>query len=385
MVSAIIVAAGSGKRFGGPKQFEEVFGKPLIYYSLLAFQSHPGVDDIVLVMPEEFLEVGETLKAHFKKLVHVVRGGEERGDSVFEGLEVAQGETVLIHDGARPLVDVGLIGRVIDALENHKAVVPALSPSDTVKELSAGHAKGALNRSKLLLIQTPQGFERTLLISSYEKAFKAKVYATDDSTIVEEYGNVASTVVPGSPRNLKVTTREDLRRVEGLLSSGIRLGFGYDVHELVDGRELWLGGVKVPFEKGLLGHSDGDVVVHAVIDALLGAAGLPDIGRQFPDSDPEYKDIRSLLLLKKTGSMVKEKGFSILDIDATLALERPKIAPHADEMAGTMADALSVPSDSISVKGKRGEGLGPVGEGRAAVCYAVALLLSGSSSLQEVE
>jgi 2-C-methyl-D-erythritol 4-phosphate cytidylyltransferase/2-C-methyl-D-erythritol 2,4-cyclodiphosphate synthase len=381
MISAVIVAAGIGKRFGGPKQFEEVFGKPLIYYSLLAFQSHPKVDEIVLVLPEAFLEAGESLKARFPKLAYVVQGGEERGDSVVEGLEVAQGDRVLIHDGVRPLVDLDLIGRVIDALRDHPAVVPALAPQDTVKRLEGGRAAGTLDRSTLLLIQTPQGFEKNLLVSSYEKALAEKFFATDDSGIVERYGNTPAFVVPGSPRNLKVTSREDMKQVEGLLSEGIRLGFGYDVHELVDGRDLWLGGVRIPFEKGLLGHSDGDVVVHAVIDALLGAAGLPDIGQQFPDTDPRSRGIRSLRLLETVGTILEQENSEILDIDVTVVIERPKIAPRADEMSSAMANALGIPSDSITIKGKRGEGLGPVGEGRAVVCYAVALLLSGPPAL----
>jgi 2-C-methyl-D-erythritol 4-phosphate cytidylyltransferase/2-C-methyl-D-erythritol 2,4-cyclodiphosphate synthase len=385
MTSAIIVAAGRGTRFGGPKQLEEVFGRPLIYYSLLAFQSHPEVDEIILVLSDDLLDAGETLKGQFSKLAHVVKGGEERGDSVLEGLSVARGENVLIHDGARPMVDQALIGRVIAALKEHKAVVSALAPDDTVKEFKDGHARGTLDRSKLLLIQTPQGFQRMLLVSSYEKAFEEKFYATDDSGVVEKFGHKTSFVVPGNPGNLKVTRREDLDRVEGLLSEGIRLGFGYDIHELVDGRELWLGGVRIPFEKGALGHSDGDTLVHAVIDALLGAAGLPDIGQQFPDSDPNYKDIRSLFLLKEVRNMLQKKGLAVLDIDATVLIERPMVAPHVEEMAKTMADHLGIPRDSVSVKGKRGEGLGPVGEGRAVVAHAVALLLSGPSSLQEVK
>jgi 2-C-methyl-D-erythritol 4-phosphate cytidylyltransferase/2-C-methyl-D-erythritol 2,4-cyclodiphosphate synthase len=385
MVSAVIVAAGSGRRFGGVKQFEEVFGRPLIDYSLLAFQSHPGVDEIVLVFPEEFVDAGETLKCRYSKLTHVVKGGEERGDSVSEGLEVARGEDVLIHDGARPLVDLDTIGRVIGALRDHRAVIPALMPSDTVKTLSAGHAKGSLDRSTLLLVQTPQGFQRSLLVSAYRKAFEEGFYATDDSGIVERYSNVSAYVVPGSPRNLKVTVKEDLNRVRGLLSQGIRLGFGYDIHELVKGRDLWLGGVRIPFEKGLLGHSDGDVLTHAVIDALLGAAGLPDIGQQFPDTEAEYKDIRSLLLLERTRNLLQKNGFSVLDVDATVVIELPKIAPYTEEIRGQLSKPLGIPRESVIVKGKRGEGLGPVGEGRAAAAYAVALLLSSARGLEEVE
>lgn len=372
-VSAVIVAAGRGTRFGGLKQFAPLLGRPLIHHTLAPFQAHPGVDEIVLVLPQEALDRGDALQELFSKLARVVPGGAERSDSVRRGVEAARGEWVLVHDGARPCLRPALISRILEALARHPAAAPYLPVRDTLKRKANDHLEGWIPRDKAVAVQTPQGFHRELLLRAHRRASRA---FTDDTTLVEEVLGVRALGVPGDPENLKVTVPEDLARAEGVLRRWLRIGLGWDAHRLVPGRPLILGGVEIPFDRGPVGHSDGDALIHAVIDALLGAAALGDIGTHFPDSDPAYAGISSLELLRRTQALLARRGILVLQVDAVVVLERPKLAPYRARMIDNLARVLSLPPHRISVKAKTAEGMGAVGRGKGIEAQAVALILA---------
>ncbi len=293
-----------------------------------------------------------------------VPGGERRQDSVYHGLCALADDIdfVLVHDGARPFVSPEVITRVKDALERGaKAVVPCVRPKDTIRT-----AETTLDRSKLYAVQTPQGFDAKLLRRCYEKILADGIEVTDDAGAAE-YCGIRAEIVEGDYANYKITTPEDLPEL-----ARYRFGSGYDLHVLVEGRPLMLGCIQVPFEKGLLGHSDADVLAHAIADALLGAAALGDIGRHFPDNDPAYEGMSGERILSETAEILSRSGFTIQSVDATLIAQKPKIAPYADAMRAAIAKALGLEIKNVSVKATTEEGLGPTGEGRAMAAYAAA-------------
>jgi 2-C-methyl-D-erythritol 4-phosphate cytidylyltransferase/2-C-methyl-D-erythritol 2,4-cyclodiphosphate synthase len=250
------------------------------------------------------------------------------------------------------------------------AAVPALPVTDTLKKGRDGLVAGTQPREGLYAVQTPQGFSREVL----ERAYKECVDAlTDDAGLVERLG-LPVAIVPGSRRNIKITLPEDFAMAEQMMTSAPRVGLGYDAHRLVEGRQLILGGVAIPHEKGLLGHSDADVVLHALTDALLGACALGDIGQHFPDSDPAYQGISSLLLLEKTVALLKEKGFRPMQCDLTIQAQRPKLAPHLPRMRANIAAALGIPLDKVGLKATTTEGLGFVGWEEGIAVQAVAVV-----------
>jgi 2-C-methyl-D-erythritol 4-phosphate cytidylyltransferase/2-C-methyl-D-erythritol 2,4-cyclodiphosphate synthase len=315
------------------------------------------------------------------KPVLIVDGGERRQDSVrhaFERID-RRSEVVVIHDAARPLVTDALIRRTIDAAFATGAAIAALRASDTVKRAdAAGRIAETLPRDRIYLAQTPQAFRVDVL----RHALTIRADATDEAALAEQAGHPVQ-LVEGDPRNVKITTPEDLELAERLLDtpegvpyppSGLRIGNGYDLHRLVEGRPLVLGGVTIPFDKGLLGHSDADVICHAITDAILGAAGAGDIGRHFPDTDAAWKDADSVDLLRRAAAIVAAAGYTVVNVDVVVVAQRPKLSPHADAIRARVAAAIGCDPLQVSVKGKTNEGVDSVGAGEAIAAHAVALL-----------
>ena len=379
MISAIIVAGGRGRRFGRPKQFVEVHGRTILEHTTLKFLAVKAIGEIIIVVPQEHLAhpaVGRLVAADVR--VRAVAGGDERMDSVRNGLMASHGEIVVIHDAARPFVSTELIIRCIRAIEEGSpSATVAIPARDTLKKRAKGgkFVAGIVDRSDVMQIQTPQCFRRSLLVKAYEIASDRGVSATDDATLVELTLGEKAAVVEGSFANFKITYPEDMEMAEKLLAGELRVGHGYDLHRLVRGRRFVLGGVvfdEVDF--GPLGHSDGDALIHAVIDSLLAPCGLGDIGKLFPDTAPEFKDISSVELLKRVGKLLVENCCSVVNIDATVLLEKPRIGRRTPKMAEVMANALGISPELISIKGKSGEGLGDVGNLRAVEVHVVSLV-----------
>ena len=326
-----------------------------------------------------------------RKVVGIVSGGAERQDSVRCGLDALPegADIVAIHDGARPLIRPEDIARVVTAAEEIGAAVIGTAMTDTVKQAVGGRVETTLDRSMLWAVQTPQAFRVDLIREAHALAVRDGFVGTDDTVLLERLGKPVR-VVEGSRDNIKVTHSEDLGRAEDLLArtkgerAMQRIGMGYDVHQLVEGRKLVLGGVEIPFEKGLLGHSDADVLSHVVIDALLGAAGAGDIGRLFPDTDAEYKDISSLVLLERTADVLRDRGATISNVDATVMAQRPKLAPHIAEMERNIARALGINPDLVSVKATTTEKLGFVGREEGIAAQAVAMVTVRATT-EEIE
>ncbi|MDR3038700.1 MAG: 2-C-methyl-D-erythritol 4-phosphate cytidylyltransferase [Candidatus Adiutrix sp.] len=376
-ISAVVVAGGLGRRFGGerPKQLALLAGRPVLTHTLAAFERAP-VAETVLVLPGDWREVmeREAVRPFGFRKVKIVTGGATRAESTRLGFAGARGELILIHDGVRPFVTAELIAAVAAAAAEHGAALAAVPVRDTLKEVAAGRARRTLDRAGLWQAQTPQGFRREILARAL--AAGADQAATDDTALLEPLGLTAA-VVPGSPRNLKITTPEDLALAETLLAAvagPVRTGHGYDLHRLIPGRPLFLGGLEIPFEAGLLGHSDADVLAHALGDALLGAAALGDIGGHFPDRDPQWAGLSGARLLAETMAKVRAAGFELVNADLTLIGEKPKIAPYRPAMIAALAEALRVPPGLINVKATTTEGLEATGRGLALAAWATATL-----------
>ena len=382
-VSAIIAAAGAGRRLGAakPKQMLDIGGGSMLHYSVQAFLDHPRVSEIVVVKPAGPMSLGllesPSLEQRVGKL-QFVDGGDRRQDSVANGFDAVspKADVILIHDAARPFVSASLIDRTIDAAAAHGAAIAALQSRDTVKRVRDGLIVETIPRETVYLAQTPQGFRRDVLAAAVQ-AGRAAVEGTDEAALAERAGYQVH-VVDGDPGNVKITTEDDLAaaraRTAGVTLS--RIGTGYDLHRLVEGRPLIIGGVTIPFERGPLGHSDGDVACHAATDAILGAASLGDIGRHFPDSDPKWKGADSIALLREAVRLVGDAGFRVGNLDVTVILERPKIKDAIDRMRARLAGALGIDVAQVSVKGKTNEGVDAVGRGEAIAAHAVALLRS---------
>ena len=387
-VSVIVVAAGSGRRFGYErnKLFYPLGGKPVLTHTLGHVLAAPCVSELVLVTSpadrEAIKQIVEDLQPQIS--VHYVDGGAERQDSVYAGLLAcdAEADVVMVHDGARPWAGPDWFERGLQAMENGRAAIFAVPLKDTVKEAgkavdTAGTLVRTLDRSRLWAVQTPQIFNRNILLKAYEYARAQHMAGTDDASFVEAIGEKII-ILPGDERNRKVTTKEDIPLLELYMGCQAvpHIGYGYDVHQLVSGRRLILGGVEIPFEKGLDGHSDADVLIHAVMDALLGASGLKDIGTYFPDTDPQYAGISSLKLLHQVKALLVEHGCQIINVDVTLLAQRPKIAPYVSQMVTNIATALQVDDLDVSVKATTTERLGFVGREEGMAAQAVAMVTS---------
>ncbi|HEX9205541.1 MAG TPA: 2-C-methyl-D-erythritol 4-phosphate cytidylyltransferase [Candidatus Deferrimicrobiaceae bacterium] len=377
---AIIVAGGAGRRMGGPvpKQFLALAGRPLLDRALSAAAAAGCVDAIVLALPAGTPAEARESYRNLPKVAVVVDGGAERQDSVRNALGAvpADAEIVLVHDAVRPFASAALFERCAEFARAHGAAVPVIPVRDTLKTWD--RAAGSLvtrDRSEFLRAQTPQGFRTGILRNAYERAAKEGRFGTDDASLVEAAGYPVF-AVPGEEGNIKVTLPEDLRMAAGLLAEtpDFRIGLGGDAHRLVEGRELWLGGVRVPHPFGLLGHSDGDVLLHAVSDAIYGALGDRDIGFHFPPGKEETRGIAGRSILAHARSRMAESGFGLVGMDAVVVCEAPRIAPLADAIRSSIAGILSVPEDRISVKGKTTEGMGFEGRGEGISAWAVALL-----------
>ncbi len=377
-VAAVIVAGGQGTRMGAdqPKQLLSIGGRSLLQRSVGLCDHHPAVSEVVVVLPAALLAdagqwIGETRCA-----ARVVAGGPRRQDSVRAGVMAVSStaDVVLVHDAARPFADAALIDRVIAGAAAHGAAIPAIAARDTVKrrDLTTGLVGESVPRAEIWMAQTPQAFRRDVLevigpLSAGERE------ATDESMLAE-WAGIPVMIVEGDERNVKITTPEDLTAARGRDVRTPRVGTGYDLHRLVEGRALMLAGIHVPFERGPLGHSDGDVLCHSLTDALLGAAGTGDIGQHFPNTDPAWKGAPGLDLLRRAVAIVDAAGYAPSSADISIILERPKLLPFIASMRQAVAAALGVDLSAVSIKGKTNEGVDAVGRGEAIAAHAVAVL-----------
>ena len=368
-VIAIIAAAGRGKRLGSslPKQFLKVRGRTILEMSVEAFEQNKYVDEIFVAANADYCELTEKLCRGFSKLKKIVAGGAERQDSVRAALDCLRGENgiVLVHDAARPFVSEAVINAVIEGTADFGAAIPTVPAKDTIRQVD-GTGSRTLQRETLACVQTPQGFRISLIKHAFEKAQAEGFLGTDDASLVERIG-INISMVQGEDANRKITTREDLE-------TEMRIGTGYDVHRLVEGRPLVLCGEQIPYEKGLLGHSDADVALHALMDAMLGAAGLGDIGKHFPDTDERYRGISSMKLLQKTAELLREAGYFLGNADITIIAQRPKIAGYIPKMRANIAEIMNCDENKINIKGTTTEKLGFVGREEGIASEAVCIL-----------
>ena len=379
-VGVILVAAGRGERMGAgvSKLLLDLGDRSVLRWSVGIFDAHPMVDELVAVLPAEWIADAAARLGVTSRPCRAVAGGAERHDSVRAGF-AALGpgvDLILIHDAARPFADAALVDRVIAATREAGAAVPALQARDTVKRAGPSRfVAETIPRQEVWLAQTPQGFRRSVLERAMASSDGRGV--TDEAMLVERSGQ-AVRLVEGDEQNVKITTPDDLALARHRILSVPRVGTGYDLHRLVDGRPLVLAGVRVPSPRGPLGHSDGDVACHALVDAMLGAAGAGDIGQHFPNSDPRWKDAPGLDLLARAHDIVRRRGLSVTSADVTIVLEQPKLAPHVPAIRAALAGALGLQPDEVGVKAKTNEGLDAVGRGEAIAAHAVAVLAGGN-------
>jgi 2-C-methyl-D-erythritol 4-phosphate cytidylyltransferase / 2-C-methyl-D-erythritol 2,4-cyclodiphosphate synthase len=382
---AIIPAGGAGKRLKShiAKQYLLLDSLPVLVQTLKVFQDSKEIDEIILALPpEDLVHIRQELAEKYclTKVTIVVAGGKERQDSVKNCLEAIEGKSdiVVVHDAVRPFVTEEFISKVIDAAKVTGAAITGVKVKDTIKEIKEDEmVLTTVPRNNLWLTQTPQAFKFDLLKEAYKTAYDENYYGTDDASLVERMGKEVK-VVEGSYENIKITTNEDMKIASALMKKRnndcFRSGFGYDSHRFVEDRKLILGGVEIPCDRGLYGHSDADALIHAICDALLGAAGAGDIGRHFPDTDPEYKGISSMILLERVKKIIVANGFSIYNLDVTVVMEMPKIAPYAAGIVSNIAGVLKIPENCINIKAKTNEGMGFIGRNEGVAVFAVAVL-----------
>ncbi len=387
--SAVITVGGSGTRMksenGTTKQFIEIHGIPVVVRTLLEFQKSPYIDEIVIVAKADELNFYTEIinEYNLSKVRRITKGGKTRQESVLNGFKAIshKSEYVAIHDGVRCLITQENIKNVIKTAYAGGASAAATKIYDTLKMTDATMTVvDTPDREKAWAAQTPQVFKTDIYRACAFSAEKEGLTVTDDCMLVENYGFKIKLVDCGR-NNLKITTPDDLILAEAILRSRneiggnrMRIGHGYDVHRLVKGRKFILGGVEIPHETGLYGHSDADVLLHAVMDAVLGALGLGDIGLHFPDKDPKYKGISSVLLAKETAKLLSDEGYRISNIDATVILQLPKLRPYIDEMRKNIADIYSVDISQINVKATTEEGLGFTGNQEGVSAHAVCVI-----------
>ncbi len=377
--AAVIVAAGRGRRAGGdiPKQYQMLADKPVLAHSVLAFARHVDIDAVVVVLhPDDAAIYGDLVAPHLAGLpVTTCEGGASRSDSVLNGLRALPGDTgaVLIHDGARPLVTAALISRVIAAVFKTGAAAPAMPVSDTIWRAEAGQVHSLIRRQGLFAAQTPQGFHLADILAAHQGASGP---ATDDVELALTAGLDVS-IVSGSARNLKITMPGDLRRANTLMGGemDIRTGNGFDVHAFEAGDHITLCGIKIPHDQGLAGHSDADVAMHALTDAIYGALAKGDIGQWFPPSEPRWKGAASEIFLRHAVALALDEDFTITHLDCTIICETPKIGPHSNAMRARLAGLIGINADRISIKATTSERLGFTGRGEGIAALATATLL----------
>lgn len=376
---AIILAGGSGSRMGMDcnKVLLNIGGKPAIVRSVQAFAGL--VSGVVLVSREEDIPAMEAAMAALETPLRIVAGGDTRQASVWNGLCALPEDCthVLIHDGARCMVDAETIRRCMASAEVHGTGVAAIPVIDTIKEIHPDQrVAGTPDRASLRAVQTPQGFTVELIRNAHLSAQKAGFLGTDDASLVERL-NVPVHLTLGDRRNIKLTTPEDMKMAEAFLANNfpaLRVGQGYDVHRLVEGRELILCGVKIPHSLGLLGHSDADVAVHALMDAMLGAMALGDIGKHFPDTDEKYRGISSMKLLEHVVALLKAQSARVTNCDVTIVAQKPKLLPYIPVMQENVAVALNLPLSRVNIKATTTERLAFEGREEGISAQAVCMV-----------
>ena len=372
-VTALIVAAGSGSRMGGdlPKQYRLLAGKSVLAHAVDALARHPRIDAVRVVIGGGQDELARTALAH-RDVGPLITGGAERADSVRAGLAAIGDGIVLVHDAARPFCPPAVIDRLLDALDKHDGAVPTLPIADTLAR-ARGPIDAMVDRAGLVRIQTPQAFHIEDLLFAYDEA-KSRV-PTDESTVMVEAGLKVATV-EGDPMLDKLTTAQDFDRAEAAISARLitRTGQGFDVHAFSGEGPIMLGGVPVPHDRGLAGHSDADVALHSIADALLGAAALGDIGDHFPPSDPQWKGAASDHFLAHAATLIRSAGGVIDHVDCTIICEAPKVGPHRAAMRARIAAILDLAIDRVSIKATTTERLGFTGRGEGIAAQATATI-----------
>lgn len=368
--SALIVAAGSGSRAGGDKQWRSLGGKPVLRWSAEALLSAGAQELIVVIAPDAQDRAAQALAG--LSSWHAVTGGDTRGRSVQAGLAAltcSADQPVLIHDAARPLLDRAVIARLVAALKDADGALPALPVADSLRQGQDGRMAGVVERDGLWRAQTPQAFPRGVIEAAYA-AWPVDETPTDEAVVVDRHGGRV-VLVEGDPRLMKLTYPEDFAMAEALLPRQTRIGSGYDVHRWGPGSSVWLCGIEVPHDQTLIGHSDADAGLHALTDAILGAIAEGDIGDHFPPSDPKWKGASSDRFLIHAADLVKARGGRIVNVDVTLICEQPKVKPHRLAMRERIAGLLGLPLDAVSVKATTSEGLGFTGRGEGLAAQAV--------------
>lgn len=379
-VSAVIAAAGSGSRMSSemPKQYIRLCGVPILIRTLSVFEKSPVIDEIIIAARRDDMEYIDSLVRDFgiTKVTAIIPGGATRQKSVHLALKAAHGETVLIHDAIRPFVTNEQISAVVQCAQDFGAAALGVPVVDTLKRVSDNTISETVDRSSLVSIQTPQGFKTSLILSAHERAESSGLFVTDDCALCEEMG-ISVKYVHGSRMNMKITTPEDLILAEGILNTAdkkesdtMRVGTGFDVHRLEKDRRLILGGVEIPYTLGLLGHSDADVLLHAIMDAMLGAAALGDIGAHFPDTDPKWKNADSLALLSEVRRILEKAGAYVTSLDATIIAQAPKLSPYIPEMRTNISSTLGIDESAVSIKATTTEKLGFCGRGEGIAAEA---------------
>jgi 2-C-methyl-D-erythritol 4-phosphate cytidylyltransferase/2-C-methyl-D-erythritol 2,4-cyclodiphosphate synthase len=381
MVAAVVVAAGRGQRAGGdvPKQYRKIAGTPVIRPTLSAFSCHPHIDLVQPVIHPDDEDLFRAASGGLKNLLEPVAGGATRQTSVHAGLQALQGrapEIVLIHDAARPFLSGALISRAIEAARTHGAAVPGVAVADTVKKIDQdAMVIETLDRSQLRMVQTPQAFAFALIADAHQRAAAAgREDFTDDAALAEWAGHRVL-MFEGEAGNVKLTTNEDFARAELLSAAAladVRIGNGFDVHAFVDGDHVMLGGVRIPHRQGVTGHSDADVALHALVDAILGALAEGDIGQHFPPSDPQWRGASSDRFLAFACERVRARGGVIGNLDVTVVCEAPRVSPHRDAMRARIAEIAEISPDRVAVKATTSEKLGFTGRGEGIVAMATA-------------
>lgn len=379
MISCILLAAGAGRRMG---YTDNKVSMPLGHYTVLQWNLHHmkrwnGLDEVIVVVSkDEMTHIREQVEAMDAPwTVRYIVGGAERQDSVASGLSQVSpaADIVLVHDGARPLANTTLAQRVIEGAKQHGAVVPAVPVVDTIKRVDTkGTVQETLIRSELYAMQTPQGFQKKILVEAHAYAKKHGYQGTDDVSLVEFQGKKVH-IVEGNRRNIKLTVPEDVMIAKKYLGVEpmMRIGYGYDIHRFKEGRPCVLGGVSIDSPIGPDGHSDADVLIHALMDAMLGAAGFRDIGYYFPPEDDAFKGISSRLLLEKVVQLLKDSNFGIYNADIMVIAEAPKLKPHIEKMKENLSVDLGIPVTRISIKATTNEGLGALGRTEGIAAQAV--------------
>lgn len=361
----IIVAGGTGTRAGTDKLRFSLRDTTVLERTVAAFLRVENLEKIILVMREDDTNFGYEIKEKLgDNRIVVTSGDATRAKSVFNGLKLASSPAVLIHDGARPYVDEAIIKRVMDSTCEYGSGIPALPISDSVREVENGGIVGEFNRDKLYSVQTPQGFMREELLRAYESGADL----TDESLLYTRFVAPAR-IVEGSERNLKLTTRGDMA------SLNARVGMGYDLHRLAPFKKFMLGGVEISYELGAVAHSDGDVVIHAIIDAILGAIGERDIGTLFPDDNPKYLDIDSSIMLCEVMELCKAKNYKISQVNVVIVLQKPKIGDYIPIMRIKLARILGINGNDITISAKTNECVGDIGECKAVAAYATVVVV----------